>query len=92
MKLAPDKVQHFAGGVVLGVLGYFVSAAIGYDPVLGAVGLAASIGFAKEAVDALDGKGTVEFLDFAATAGGGVLAALVLVLLLGDGAAAGAGG
>lgn len=75
--LATDKALHFLGGLVVAGL---VASVVGtsWAPAWGALA-GVLVGLAKEGVDAA-GLGTVEWLDFAATATGAILGGLLFFL------------
>lgn len=68
-----DKVKHFLGGMVIGLIA-LVDFFIGLGIVMG-------IAAGKEIYDYVSGKGTPEFLDFVATVAGYLVVALIIMVL-----------
>jgi hypothetical protein len=82
MKIAKDKKLHLAAGAIAGLVGGIFAA--GADPgytFAGGMFLASFVGIAKEVYDSTGG-GTVDRMDVAYTAAGGLLPSLILAVAL----------
>jgi hypothetical protein len=73
-----DKLKHLLTGIGIGLI-----FGVLFSPLIGLIG-AAMVGALKEIIwDWLLKKGTPEFMDFLATAFGGVIAYMAIKLILG---------
>ena len=82
-----DKIQHAAGGAIIGAFGYFMADEIHpewpeWKKIVTGVAASAVIGAAKEALDSRDPENhDASLKDFVATTGGGVLGSVSISLL-----------
>ena len=80
-QLPQDKANHVLYGLAAGLAGAFAATKIGYiEPAIAAVSLAVLVGAAKEITDKVWQMGEPSIPDALATAAGGVVIAVAVVM------------